>query len=415
MLSLFVAWAMLPQDRSQPIPYNPMAAYFRTSESAYAVLPPRDLGLDNVMSAQVRGHDIVVAVSQRADALDDLETDLGEFDVRLIWVDGKTGRKTNFDANVVSGSDWHLAASSPHYLVIDCLQPEFSSRLVRKRDGRVIPVPEGQVALAATTDRIAVANGETIIVFDGAGNEIRRLPQLPGKVLPVAGGYLFFEASGFTHFEIDHLRATPLERQQIDELMYPEVLGPYIVQFSPELNREDPSAGAPVRIVPNEEATTPTTAESGTPSDRRLPHELPRSVEVSGLVHMAELVGNRLYLVQSRRLFVREIVPVPLDVYRSVILGRIQTEAMMAAKQVATALHIFAADNDDRFPGADWRETLEPYLKNSDLISRFTYAGNGERMDQIENPAETTIGWTDTPYGRAIAYADGSVRWKPSP
>lgn len=412
---LFATTLLRSQDSTGSIPYNPMAAYFRTSESAYAVLPPRDLGIDNVTHAQVSGADIVVAVSKHSGALQDLQTDSNDFDVRLIWIDANTGRKVNLEIAEKIPAVWGLAVSNPCYLGLKCVGNTNYFLAFNKRDGRQILLPEGVVGLGASTNRIAIANDESIIVFDGSGNEISRLPHLPGDPLPVKGGLLFFEESGLTYFEVDRLSVTPVDRQRVNELMAPDVVVPYTVQFSPEFGGEDPSAGAPVRIVPRDEKMVSPATEGQTESEPRLPHELIRRIEVAGRVHMAELVGNHLYLVQSRRLFVREIVPVPLDVYRSVIVSRIKTEAMMAAKQVATALHIYAADNDDRFPGPDWRETLEPYLKNTDLIGRFTYAGNGEKMDQFENPASTAIGWTDTPYGRAIAYVDGSVRWKPKP
>lgn len=87
------------------------------------------------------------------------------------------------------------------------------------------------------------------------------------------------------------------------------------------------------------------------------------------------------------------------------------------AKQVATAMHIYAADYDDNLPSnnGDWMEALFPYTKNRQLFDGFVYTFGGGNLNDIKDPSTTELGYKEGPGGRAVAYADGHVRWIPNP
>lgn len=94
---------------------------------------------------------------------------------------------------------------------------------------------------------------------------------------------------------------------------------------------------------------------------------------------------------------------------------------MSNAKQLGTALMMYAQDYDENFPLAgDTKGQLLPYVKNEAIFNNpatgsygfaFTYSGSGG-LAGILSPAETIIGYVSGPGGRAIIYADGHVKWK---
>ena len=88
---------------------------------------------------------------------------------------------------------------------------------------------------------------------------------------------------------------------------------------------------------------------------------------------------------------------------------------MSNAKQAALALIMFANDTDDTYPSqdVDLRGKLGPYLKDPSLLDKFTYTFAGGSANSIDRPAETQIGYVSGPGGRAVAYADGHVKWIP--
>ena len=89
----------------------------------------------------------------------------------------------------------------------------------------------------------------------------------------------------------------------------------------------------------------------------------------------------------------------------------------MDAKQIATSLMVYASDTDDSsLPGQEgWDTKVLPYCKDGDLLKRFNYTYKGGSLSSLENPATTELGFTMGPGGRAVAYADGSVKWIPNP
>jgi hypothetical protein len=86
---------------------------------------------------------------------------------------------------------------------------------------------------------------------------------------------------------------------------------------------------------------------------------------------------------------------------------------MSNARQVGLALHMYAADNNDIFPGkgSDVRSLAEQYTKNGSLFDGFVYTFAGGSVLSIERPTETVLGYIEGPGGRAEVYADGHVKW----
>ena len=90
-------------------------------------------------------------------------------------------------------------------------------------------------------------------------------------------------------------------------------------------------------------------------------------------------------------------------------------EAVNVARQFALAILLFADDNDGRLPeAATFADVIMPYLRQEGLLSQFNFVYDGVRkMEDIKDPASTILGYVSAPGGRAIAYADGHVKWFP--
>ena len=86
---------------------------------------------------------------------------------------------------------------------------------------------------------------------------------------------------------------------------------------------------------------------------------------------------------------------------------------MSNARQVGLALVLYAQDNHDVLPGADdIRSRLTPYLKNGDFLEGFVFTYLGGKLNEVNNPAETELGYIVAPGGRVVLHADGHVVWK---
>ena len=79
-----------------------------------------------------------------------------------------------------------------------------------------------------------------------------------------------------------------------------------------------------------------------------------------------------------------------------------QTACINNLKQIGTAFHIYAADNDDKLPPADsWRQALEPYLDDREVYkcpgTGEQYVSNvalgGKNINEISNPMEVPMAW----------------------
>jgi len=79
---------------------------------------------------------------------------------------------------------------------------------------------------------------------------------------------------------------------------------------------------------------------------------------------------------------------------------------------------MYVQDYDETFPPntGDVQAILMPYVKNQEIFNlpgtNFFYLMNMEALGSIDKPAETMMGYIQTPYGRAVIWVDGHVTWQ---
>lgn len=124
---------------------------------------------------------------------------------------------------------------------------------------------------------------------------------------------------------------------------------------------------------------------------------------------------RRVAYVTDGILNLREIKSADLKSVAEVAAKRDRAKAISEAKQVALALLMYSNDFDDSLPGSgpDWRERVMPYLRNADILARFNYTFTGGDLTKIDRPEEQELGFIPCPGGRAVAYADGHVKFVP--
>lgn len=111
--------------------------------------------------------------------------------------------------------------------------------------------------------------------------------------------------------------------------------------------------------------------------------------------------------------FVRKIESSPRDAFMTKLEAYIRYKTMQEAKQTALGLILYASDMDDELPAAnsDWRKAIEPYIKNNGQLDGFVYTYASGNLARLTDPQNTELGYIDTAFGRATAYADGHVKW----
>ena len=118
---------------------------------------------------------------------------------------------------------------------------------------------------------------------------------------------------------------------------------------------------------------------------------------------------------QNGALFAAPLTALDKVAFEELLARARKKKTITDAKQVGLALMMYCQDYDEEFPpsGANLTETVNPYLKNEDILNgfQFTYAGS-RKLAEIEKPAETILGHINGPGGRAVVFADGHVRWE---
>lgn len=130
----------------------------------------------------------------------------------------------------------------------------------------------------------------------------------------------------------------------------------------------------------------------------------------------AEILADKTDIVFSvrTRLYACELSAVDKQVYLRAKTAAERTAALNEVKQIGTALHIFAADSNDRFPDpSSFRDSVLPYCRNEKLLDGFVYTFKGGSLLNVENPSGTEVGYKNVQGGRAVVYADGSARFVP--
>ncbi len=114
---------------------------------------------------------------------------------------------------------------------------------------------------------------------------------------------------------------------------------------------------------------------------------------------------------------VRPLAKVPLEAYRLAKVAALKRSLLNKAKQVALALLMHASDNNDNYVSnkSDWRNAINPYIKDSNIYDGFNYVFPGGNASSIAEPASTVLGYFEGPGGRAVAYTDGHAKWINNP
>lgn len=85
---------------------------------------------------------------------------------------------------------------------------------------------------------------------------------------------------------------------------------------------------------------------------------------------------------------------------------------LQQARQCALGILMYAADHDDNIPvGFNFYEEVYKYINSEDVMKGFVYTFVGGDFKDVDDPTRTELGHIMTPYGRAVAYADGHVGW----
>ena len=116
--------------------------------------------------------------------------------------------------------------------------------------------------------------------------------------------------------------------------------------------------------------------------------------------------------------FVSDLIPINLEAAIRSLTEKAIEEAKSIAKQNATSAIIYASDYDDVLPfsSASARDALYPYIKNRFLQDNVIWTNlTGQKLTELSDPSKTELGYVAGPGGRAIIFADSSVRWRPDP
>jgi prepilin-type processing-associated H-X9-DG protein len=110
---------------------------------------------------------------------------------------------------------------------------------------------------------------------------------------------------------------------------------------------------------------------------------------------------------------VRALASMPVEMFRNAKAAADRAQAMSQAKLAALAALMYSSDYEDKLPSPDQVSSgaLEPYTKDSSILSSFTYTFAGGSTTALENPANTMLGYVSAAGGFAVAYADGHVKW----
>jgi prepilin-type processing-associated H-X9-DG protein len=117
------------------------------------------------------------------------------------------------------------------------------------------------------------------------------------------------------------------------------------------------------------------------------------------------------YIVNGT-VFTRQIIELTIAQYEQMRDGAARAEILSKAKQVALGLIIFAADHDNTISSDFKLSDLGPYLKNNSVLDGFVMVFTGGSLRDVAGPANTVLGYTEGPGGRAVAYVDGHVVWE---
>lgn len=141
-----------------------------------------------------------------------------------------------------------------------------------------------------------------------------------------------------------------------------------------------------------------------------------RSSLVSGDANWGEISPKADAVIYTSRgiLSMAELIRIPKEAYLAARAAAERAVTMSHAKQIGLALHMYAQDFDETFPGSgdDVVGKIRPYLGNSEFASKLVFTFPGGTIASIKEPNKTELGYVPGAGGRAIIFADGHVQWK---
>lgn len=158
----------------------------------------------------------------------------------------------------------------------------------------------------------------------------------------------------------------------------------------------------------------PRTPRTVTPRDGEPVEQAVQAALISVEAETASISPAGDAVVYSSRgvLYVRPVARMDKALFQRLVNEVEKQRAISDAKQAAVAVLIYSADYDDVFPdGTDFVDKVHPYIRSRQILERFVYTFGGGDITKINDPSNQEIGFIVAPGGRAVAYADGSVRW----
>lgn len=169
-----------------------------------------------------------------------------------------------------------------------------------------------------------------------------------------------------------------------------------------------------------EEALPPVSpGERGTPEESR-PVGLKPRTRISRDADLAFINegGTRLIFRALGAAFYSDIVEIDKEAVTQAMMAAARTKALSMAKQAGTANFIYASDYDDRLPftGGQVENSLAPYMADPSFLKYMVWTNiYGQKLADIKDPSSFELGYLPGPGGRAVVFADGSVRWRAAP
>ncbi len=148
------------------------------------------------------------------------------------------------------------------------------------------------------------------------------------------------------------------------------------------------------------------------------PSELPKLIRIgpgNGFVQLSSQNDFVLYQ-DAGSLLLREIKKVDIALANKLWKAELLAKLVARAKTIGTAVVMWAADHDDKYPGqAGWEDELRPYVRERDIFRDFTYTFKGGNSKDIEDVSKTELGFFVASGGRVVVYADSHVKFVPNP
>ncbi|GBC94928.1 hypothetical protein HRbin16_00713 [bacterium HR16] len=128
--------------------------------------------------------------------------------------------------------------------------------------------------------------------------------------------------------------------------------------------------------------------------------------------------GDAVWYISQGAAWVAPLQKLNREQYEAMHREALRETVLSNAKQIGLALLMYVQDYDETFPPntGDVQAILMPYVKNQEIFNlpgtNFFYLMNMEALGSIDKPAETMMGYIQTPYGRAVIWVDGHVTWQ---